>query len=481
MASHSRTTPGWPLLALGFALLLAGAYALGSGSEGNPDSGLALLVVGIPMVGASALFATRRPVWAVSAMLAVAAFSGTLDANFKAVPVRPLVWLLLLGLLAATAIRFLQRDRRYAVAIWPGIGALGAYLAFTALEIPFAETTFIGVHAFFVAPAMIVAFFAAAYAGWNGDTRWRIARAVVVLALCVGVYALFRLVAGPTDAEEALARRSADVGGELSLFASFGNRVELGAWSAVLVPFLFTFVLALHGRWRLIASAAFGLMLVALLGSEVRTALVGAAGGIGIALVLYQLARAFRGFQIGATAVAVAGLLAAGVVGYSVTVGSDSASSTRFEKILTPGEDYSLQRRTRKWDEALAEINANPYGQGLGTAGSTQREYSHVYRLDNRFIDNSWLQLGVQQGYPGLILFGMSLLLILYMLARSSIATTDPRSAAIGIASASALVAWVITLMTGNILETWSALLIWLLLGLATCGFVCSAGRRGLR
>lgn len=468
--------PGAPLGAAGLALaaaaLLAAAYALGSSTESDPATELGLAVAAVPLIGASALFATRRPAWAMAAMLAVAAFSGTLDANFRGIPVRPLVWLFLLGVLGATVLGLLHRRRQ--LALWPGILALGAYLAFTALQIPFAETTYIGMQAFAVAPALIIAFFAVAYADWDDATRRRVVGAFLLLAAAVGVYAAFRLVVGPTDAEQQIARRSAAVAGDLSLFASFGNRVELGAWCAVATPFLFALVLGLRGRRRLLAGAALALTVVALLGSEVRTALVGAALGIGAALLLYQAARAFRVVRLGTTAIAVVGLLAAGVIGFAVTVGTDSTSSERFAKILDPGDDYSLQQRTRKWEEAVSEINAHPYGQGLGTAGSTQRRYSHVYRLDNKFIDNAWLQLGVQQGYPGLILFALSLVLILYMLARASVATDDPLRAAVGIGAAGALVAWMITLMTGNILETWSALLIWVLLGLAANGFLAS-------
>jgi O-antigen ligase len=420
----------------------------------------------------SAVLAARRPAWAIGGFLAISAFSGTLNANFGIVPVRPLVWLLLLGLASATVVGFLRRRRDEPVAVWPGVATLAAYFVFSAFTVPFAETVAIGARAFVFAPALIIVFFAAAYAPWDSQTRWRITKAIVILMLVVGAYALFRLIVGPTAAEAAIARRSAAVAGELALFASFDNRHGLGAWSAVAAPFLFVLTLAMPGRWRWISGSALGLILVALLGSEMRTALVGSVVGIGFATLLYNAARAFRTFRLGITAVAVVGLLAAGGIGYAITVGSDEASATRFEKILSPGSDYSFQRRTRKWEAAVAEINSHPLGQGLGTAGSTQRQFSSVLRLDNKVVENSYLQLGLQQGYPGLILFVASILLILFTLVRSSVFTSDPLRAALGIGGAAALVTWLITLLTGNILESWSALLIWLLVGLAANGFV---------
>jgi hypothetical protein len=454
------------------------AYALGSRGQHFPIRLVLLASIPLALV-AGALLAAKRPPWIAAGAFLLMGFAGTLAANgvMRYGTTVGLMWLLLLAMVAALVAGHLNATRSRLAALWPGIAALAAYLAFTALQIPFAETTEIGARAFFEGPALIVAFFVFAYSQWGPDVRWRIAQMLVAVALLVGLYALFRLIVGPTAAEEAIARQSAQVGGDLALFGSFAGRQELGAWSAMVVPFLFAFVLAARGRSRWLASASLALMLVALLGSEVRTDLVAAAVGIVAATGLSQAARAFRGEAIGAL-LAVGGLAVAGMVAFALTVGSSTASTERFENIFSPGEDYSFQSRTQKWDAALAQINDQPFGEGLGTAGTTQRQYSRTVRLDNRHIDNSYLQLGVQQGYPGWLLFGGSVLLIGYLLVRSCIATRDRRLAALGIGAAASLASLLVCLMTGDILTSWGALLFWMLLGLGVGGFVSGASPR---
>lgn len=458
-------------------MVLAGAFALGSGVDAGLTERLPLLVAAFPVLVASGFLAARRPEWSVTATFGLMAFAGALAANWS-VQARPLVWILLLGLLAAAVAGYLNSRRSSAIVIWPGIVALAAYVAFSALQIPFAETTEIGARAFAAGPALMVGFFALAYARWTPETRWRIARGFVVVAFVAGLYALFRLFAGPTGAEESVARRSAGVAGDLALFGSFPGRLELGAWSAVAIPMLFTLALAARGLWRWLATGAAALMIVALIGSEVRTALVGAGLGILLAAAMFQLAHAFRG-RAGTALLALAALAVAGFVGFGLTVGGDAESTERFERIASPGEDYSFQQRVAKWDAALADINEEPFGEGLGTTGITQRRYSRVFRLDNRYIDNSYLQLGVAQGYPGWVLFGLAVLLTGFMLARSSLTTADRRLAALGLGAVASLLTYLVVLLTGDMLTSWGALLVWMLLGLGAGGFVSDYPGRG--
>ena len=440
---------------------------------------IGLVALAFPIVVASAVMAARRPLWSVSALLLLMTFEGTFVAYLGA-GVRPFVWILLLGLFASTIAGYLNSSRSRAIVIWPGIAAFAAYLALSAIQIPFAETTEIGARGFVAGPALLVAFFAFAYARWSAETRWKVAKAFAAIALLGGVYALFRLIVGPSDTELTLYRPSADIAGDLSLFGSFSGRVELGAFAAIAIPSLFSIALATRGRWRWVAAASTVLMIVALLGSEVRTALVGAALGVVLVTALVQVARAFRG-RAGLALLATVVAAVAGVVGYGLTLADDPESSERFSRILTPGKDFSFQQRVEKWDAALARINDHPFGEGLGSTGTTQRLYSHVYRLDNRYIDNSYLQLGVQQGYPGWILMGVAVVLIGFMLIRSSLETTDLRLSAIGIGAVGSLLAWLVTLMTGEILTSWGGLLLWILLGLAVGGFVAAGPGRPTR
>jgi len=475
----ARRLPAGPALAAtAAAALLVGAYALGAGADDDLPTRLGVLVVGFPFVVGSAFLAARRPWWNIAGVVFLMAFTGTLAANygFPAPLSERLIWLLLIGLLAAMVAGHLTSSRARGIAIWPGIAALSAYVVLTALQIPFAETTEIGARAFFAGPAFMLAFFALAYSQWTPATRWKIARAFVVVAIAAGAYALYRLIAGHTQAELEVVRQSAGVAGDLSLLGSFGSRQQLGAWAAIAIPMLFALTLTLRGRSRLAAGAALALVLVALLGSEVRIGLIAAAFGIVVAAALFQAARGLRGEGVIAL-FAVVALGAAGMVTFALTIGSDPESTERYENILTPGEDYSFQRRVQKWDLAMAEINDNPLGQGLGTTGTAQRVYSHTVRLDNYYIDNSYLQLGTQQGYPGWILFGTGILLTGYLLVRSSVSVSDRRLAALGIGAAASLAAWLVLLISGDQFTHWGALLLWMLLGLGVGGFVTTPNR----
>jgi len=423
------------------------------------------LTLAIPGVAVTTLLALRMPVAAMAAIAATAAFSGALGTNYE-VPVETLNWFFVIGLIAATILSHALATRYQRFSLWPGLALLGGFVVLALSQIPFAESTEIGLRAFLAGPLYILIAFTVAYALWREETRWRVMQALIVISLLAGLYALYRQAVGPSAAEAAVARRSAGVGGELALFGSLPNRLQLGTWCAIAAPALLTLALATRGRWRLLSTIAFALTVVALLGSQVRTALLAALAGIALALILFQRTRSFGRVRMGAALVALVGLLIAGGIGYAVTVADSPDKTERFERILSPGSDFSFQRRMDKWDQALDEINAAPFGQGLGTAGSTQRRYSRYQRLDNFYIDNSYLEIGVQLGYPGLLLLVLGALLLLLTLARRSVFTSDPRAAALGVGASGALLAWLVEMMTGGTYEAWGALLLWILLGL---------------
>lgn len=461
------------LVGLAAALVVAGSFL--AGVEGGTE--ISLVALAIPGAAGVVVLALRRPVAAVTLVFVLMAFSGTLEVNWG-IPVRPLIWILLVALVAATLISYLVTVRTRPAAIWPGVMILLAFTLYAAAHIPFAESVGIGIRGFLYGPSFVLVFMAVAYARWSEETRWRIFKALIVVALITGAYALFRLFAGPTQAEESIPRLSAGIGGDLALFGSLPNRVYLGGFAAVLVPVLLTAALATRGRWQLASTAAFVLMVVALFGSQVRIALVAAMIGIAVVIVLFQASRAFSATKHGLAGLAVAGLLVTGALGYAVTIADSPVKQQRFERILDPGSDYSFNQRLRKWQAALDEVNREPFGQGLGTAGSTQRQFSQVLRLDNYYVDNSYLQLGIQLGYPGVLLFVTGSVLVFWLLAKSAVLTTSRRQAALGVAAAAALATWLVDLASGNNHELWGAVVLWLVLGLAVGAFVSGNSTR---
>lgn len=456
------------LLAIALGLAYLAAY---TGADITKPTSPATLAIGGPALAACALIALRHPAITTVAAVGAMAFSGAAAARWS-LPIEGVITILLAGLVLATGIAyaFVERARTFFVA--PSAVVVGAFVLLCASQIPFAESTTVGTRAFMAGPAYLLLIIGLAYAPWEPETRWRVVKGLIGVALAAGIYALIQEVSGPSTAEVSHARRSSGVGGDLALFGSLPNRVELGSWCAIAVPFLTAMALAATGRWRAIAATALGLSVLALLGSQVRTALVAAGVGIGVVLALLVLARSFGIARLGTAVLAAGGLLVAGTIGYAVTVADTQEKSERFSRILDPGSDFSFQQRVQKWEQALDEINAEPLGQGLGTAGSTQRNYSRFLRLDNAFVDNSWLEVGIQLGYPGLLMLSAAALALLLGIGRASLATLDPRAAATGIGAAAALTAWLVNMMTGGTYESWGAVLLWLLLGLALAPFV---------
>jgi len=455
------------MAALATALIVAAALLAGSES-GREISAIVLFIPSIFLFGA---LARRKPATVVLLLVVVIGFSGTFAIHFG-LPITATAWLLMLGLIASTLSSHFLTVRSKRLQFWPGLAVMVLYALAVAVSIPFAETLGIGGRGFIAGPAFVLVLLALAYAPWDEETRWRVLNAVIAALLVVGSYALFRLIVGPSSLEEKQATLSADIAGELALFGSFTSRLELGNFAAIAVPVLFAAFLGTAGRTRKASAIGFGLMVVALLGSQVRTALVAAVVGICVVLVLFQLASAFTGARAGITVIAMTGMLFIGGVGYAVTIADSPARVQRFEQILDPGEDYSFQRRVRKWNDAIAEINQHPFGQGLGTAGAVQRFRSRIFRLDNLYIDNSYLQVGIQLGYPGLILFVLGPVLVLFALAKNSLFTRNRRAAVLGIGASGAIVAWFIDLMTGDAFGSWAALLLSITIGLAVGAFV---------
>lgn len=476
-APEDRSDPVGPtIVLLGIALGLAYMAAYTGANITKPTSP-ATLAIGGPALAACALIAVRHPVLTTSVAVGVMAFSGALAARWS-LPVEGPITLLLMGLVLSTGVAYAFGERSRVLFIAPGVMLVAAYLLLAASQIPFAESMTVGTRAFMAGPVFLMLVIGLAYAPWEPETRWRVVKSVVAISLAAGIYALIQEISGPSTAEISSARRSAGVGGDLALFGSLPNRVELGSWCAVAVPFLTAMALATTGRWRAIATAALALSVLALLGSQVRTALVAAGIGVAVVLALLVAARSFGIAKLGTAVLAAGGLLVAGAIGYAVTVADTQEKSERFSRILDPGSDFSFQQRVEKWEQALDEINSEPLGQGLGTAGTAQRNYSRFLRLDNAFVDNSWLEVGIQLGYPGLLMLGAAALALLLGIGRAAIATLSPQAAAVGIGATAALTAWIVNMMTGGTYESWGAVLLWLLLGLALAPFVGRSSER---
>jgi hypothetical protein len=444
----------------------------------------ALLVGAVPLFAVipaafllSAWLAAWRPEVSVILVFLLASSYGSLDA-FVNFPVGEVVDLLLAGLWLNAIWTYLLRERDRTIWIWPGLLVVGAYLFVTGIQVFLAENGTVGFHGFRSLAWYVMTFILVAYAPWAEGTRRRIGKGLLIVALAVGGYATLRYVIGPAAEEAQLASAATYTNfldGELGLFGSFTSRHELAAWCAVAIPFCAVFALGLEGPWRLVAAAAAGLCVVGLLGSEVRSALVGVVAGMALAFLLFQLARGFGGAHVGTTVVGLVGVAVLAVGVFTVTAGSDDESLKRYEVIFTPSEDPAFQARLYKWRTAIDEIDTHPTGHGLGSAGRVHRRYGRFVTIGSLEIDNQYLTLAYEQGLLLTGLFVLGVLMVLADLARRSVATLDRTRATLGIAGAAALVSLMVLGLAGEYLTGLTALAAWVMVGLGAAQFTQTA------
>lgn len=456
-------------LAAGWSAIVIGALATGFLIGSQP-----LVALVAPALLATTLVAVRYPAGAIVSVFLLTASYGSLDA-FTGFPVGETVDLLLVALWLGVVWGFAVRRHRRSLWLWPGVVAVAFYLILTVVEVLWASSISIGLHSFRASSWYIMAFLLIGFAGLRQTTSDRLARAVVVVAMLVGGYAVLRLIVGPAGPERELAEASTytnfvSVDEEVGLVGSLTSRHELAAWVCLAIPFCFALALAWRGRRRFIAIAAAGACTAALLGTEVRVGLVAAVIGAAVALALYQAARAFDGLHLGTTAAALGGALAVGAVAFSLTVGPTDRAD-RYGAIFDPSRDAAYQDRVYKWRTAIREIDTHPFGHGAGTAGRVYERYGRQETIASYDIDNSYLKVAYEQGWFVMVLFVAALLLLFFGLARRAVLTRDEARAGPAIGACGVLAGLLVLFMVGVYVEGLPALAGWVMVGLGFAQF----------
>jgi hypothetical protein len=432
----------------------------------------------LPAAIAGAIACATRPAAAVIGLFVLVGFQGTLLA-YTTIPGRNLVDLVLVGLWIGVIWRMLAFKQR-PLWLWPGVLFTAIYILITFCEAFVGASVLDGLDAFHLATWPMMAVLLVGLAPWSPETFERIAKGVLIVALVVGLYALFRWVTGPAGEELQVAKGTRpDYLEEFKLFGSLPTPPHLAAWGAVTGAFALAMVLGLKGRWRVVAAAATFLSGFAVFASEVRTGILAAAIGFAFALGLFAAARAYPGgLRLARVAVIGGTALIASLTVYVMTIGGSPSSADRFARILTPSEDFAYSAREARWEEALEDMSRHPVGRGLGTAGSAARFKAEA---DPDFIanlDSSYLKVGVEQGPWVLALYVISLLLLVFGIAWRAIMTSDPMRASIGIGASAALVALAVLFYAGTFVEEQQALAAWLLVGLGVAQFARPAEKR---
>jgi hypothetical protein len=433
--------------------------------------GAPLATIAVPAALLGAMLCLAKPATTVSLVIFLTGFIGTVIAH-TGIPAESLaqsllvcIWIAVIGLYASGR----ARGRLW---FWPGLALPALYVVVTAGGILAAENPDAAFDGFKVGAWYMAAFLLIAIAPWGVETFHRIVRGLVGVALAVGLYALFRKVAGPSAEELALARTATGVRAseEIRFFGSFLGPQQLAAWGAAAIPFFLGLGLHWKGRWRIAAFLTTGLCTFAVISSDIRTGMVGAAVGIVFVLLLYQLSQSFRGPRLAVGLGATLAVIAVAGAGYFATLAENSSSETRIESLFTPGDDYAYQQRKARWEDAVRDINQKPLGHGVGTVGSALID--HPENLAGPVnLDSSYLKIGLEQGYPILILFVVSLLALLGGIARRAIATREPWRAAVGIAACGTLASQVVLYYGSTYIEGIPALFAWMLIGLGAAPF----------
>jgi hypothetical protein len=461
---QGRQPPGRAAaLALGcFALLVVLAFA------GAPAYLLAL-----PGLILGTMACLARPAAAVIGVLTLGAFIGTIIA-FLGLPVDALSAFLLACLWIAAIGIHLSGSSTVRLWLWPALLPLALYGLISVVQMLTSESLTYALADFRITVWYMLVVLLLALAPWEARTFRRVALGLVLVALAVGLYALYRYIAGPSPEEfeqaaQAVQRVASSV--PVRFFGSFLSAIQLTSWCATAIPFLLAMAFLKAGWWRIAAIAAIGLCAFAVFASDVRTGLVAAIAGTAATMALFLASRAFATQRVGASFLAFIGAAAIGFGAYAVVVAGNETSADRFAKILTPTEDFAFQERLTRWDAALDVVEREPLGHGLGTQGFVGQSENPDGQTGPFNLDSAYLKVGIQQGYLVMLLFAAAQLALLAGLAHRSVLARCRWPAALGIGACGALVAQMILYFNGIYSEGVTALSAWIVVGIGVAQF----------
>jgi hypothetical protein len=352
-------------------------------------------------------------------------------------------------------------------------GVLGAWLAWSAIQVLVMGSFNQGVHGFRLVQAYAVVGVAGAILlGRMPETR--LVRLMLGGFFVISAYAVFRLIVGPSTVERAynLSRAGIETyGGVGRVAGSFSAAVGLASFLTPAAIFALMIGLTLP-RYRLPALTVFVLSTVAVIASYVRTGIVALVAGtiVGGVLLVAQgrWTRRHRWALVGA----VAALLAASFLGTAIASLASTDLRSRAEVFIHPLRDESLQLRFDTWRATLDDVRSHPLGRGVGSVGrasaGTDDDVAQALRGSGGTViaDNSYLKVLHEQGWPGGLLFTVGVIGVL--VALGVMAVHGPRQfSPVGLASLAGAASFFVLLVGGEFVEQPGKLLGWFLVGLA--------------
>lgn len=206
-------------------------------------------------------------------------------------------------------------------------------------------------------------------------------------------------------------------------FSTFGGPTRYGTYLLLIIGLLFPFLME-HGaskRWRLFAFVLLGAAIVNIILTFSRSIWVAAVAGAIFAGILFMqivapagksfknILRIFGGIFLSAAAILL-------LIGIGIGPQKIPLLKTVFIRDSSSSEHYYMAR------QGLITASQHPLGLGMGTSGPA------TYRFQKSLTENWYLQVAVETGLPGLLLFG-AILFFLFKKLLTGRAAARPDSA----------------------------------------------------
>lgn len=382
------------------------------------------------------------------------------------------------GLLVAIVGIVCQDRGRTLLAIWRNAGRwtrialalLAAWLVLSLLQLPVLGDIETALAGFRLTQSYVLVGLAGAMLLARARPE-HVVNALVGVLLVIAAYGAFRAVGGPSESERlaAFARATTPLvpseGGVI--FRNTGSLSSAIGLASLLVPAgVFLFALGMFVvRLRLAAWSGVALVLVALVGTYVRTSLMAVALGtictLAFATFTSGVARGTK-IRLGLASIPLLGvLLVLGALLPSAVSGGSQEVQQRSSGILRPLSDASLQVRLEHWRGTLDVVQAHPLGTGVGTVGRATLDEGRV-----TFADNSYLKVLHEQGPLGAVPFMLGVFATL-IAAAGGAARRERYRRALGLAAAGGSFSFFLLAWTSEAIEQPGKALAWLLLGIA--------------
>jgi hypothetical protein len=444
------------------------------------------LALGLPGLLLATWVVWKRPALGTVVVLAITGTFGSLSA-YLTFPYYRTMTLTLAALLSAAVIRLLIARRRGTLRLPLSVTAILGYLLISLAQLALAGNRQTALHGFELAPWAMCAMLAVAYSQWSRETHARILRALLLIAVGVGGYAVLRLIIGPSTVEREMASSGGALAiynfadGHLKLLGSFPNGADLAHWTGLMLPFCVSAALGLRGRARRLAIVAVPLLAVALLGAQSRASGLAALVAALLVVTLHIGARAFVGLRLEYALIAVLTLVIVGGGAYVAAGGASSQANSghSYASLLAgPSHDASFADHEYKLNQAFRDLAGHPFGYGLGTANPgfnppsvAPVPPSSINQITGFVVDNGYLKVALEQGFAIMVLFAVGLVLLAGTFVRGGLRIRDPMRATIVIGSFGVLVSLLLMEMGAAVADGIPAVAGWIVmgLGLAQC------------